>query len=310
MPLRLVFMGTPQFAVPTLSELLGQGHELVAVYTQPPRAAGRGMTTRKSPVHTVAEGFGLAVRTPASLKPESEAAELALLEPDAVVVVAYGQILPRAILDVPKEGCLNLHGSLLPRWRGAAPIERAIMAGDGETGVMVMRMEAGLDTGPVALVERVAIGADETAGHLTERLSRRGADLMARAVAALSRGVLTFTPQAEAGVTYAKKIDKGETRIVWSRPASEVHNHIRGLSPDPGAWFEADFGRGSERVRVVRSSLSGGAGAPGTVLDDRLAVACGDGAVRLLELQRAGKQPLVAEVFLRGTPIAVGSRLA
>jgi methionyl-tRNA formyltransferase len=261
-------------------------------------------------VQAVAEGFGLDVRTPASLKPESEAAELALLQPDAVVVVAYGQILPRAILDVPGDGCLNLHGSLLPRWRGAAPIERAIMAGDVETGVMVMRMEAGLDTGPVALVERVAIGSDDTAGDLTERLSHRGADLMARAVTALSRRVLAFTPQTEAGVTYAKKIDKAETRIEWNRPAAEVHNHIRGLSPDPGAWFEADFGKGPERVRVLRSTRTQGSGPPGTVLDERLLVACSDGGVRLLELQRAGRQPLKAEAFLRGTPIAAGSRLA
>jgi methionyl-tRNA formyltransferase len=310
MPLRLVFMGTPQFAVPTLTELVGQGHQILVVYTQPPRAAGRGMTARKSPVNEVAERFGIAVRTPASLRPESEAAELAELQPDAVVVVAYGQILPQAILDVPAEGCLNLHASLLPRWRGAAPIERAIMAGDAETGVMVMRMEAGLDTGPVALVERVAIGADETGGDLAERLSRRGADLMARAVAALSRGGLAFTPQADDGVTYAKKIDKGETRIVWSRPAAEVHNHIRGLSPDPGAWFEADFGKGAERVRVIRSTRCEGLGPPGTVLDERLAVACAGGAVRLVELQRAGRQPLKSEAFLRGTPIAAGSRLA
>jgi methionyl-tRNA formyltransferase len=310
MPLRLVFMGTPRFAVPTLGNLVAEGHEVAAVYTQPPRAAGRGLISRKSPVHEVAEGFGLVVRTPASLKPESETAELGRLAPDVVVVVAYGQILPRPILAVPRLGCLNLHASLLPRWRGAAPIERAIMAGDGETGAMVMRMEAGLDTGPAALSERTAIGPDETAGDLTERLSRRGADLMARALAALARGVLTFTPQSEAGVTYAKKIDKGETRIDWSRSAAEVHNHIRGLSPDPGAWFEADFGRGLERVRVIRSTSSDGSGVPGTVLDDRLAIACGDGAVRLLELQRAGRQPLKAEAFLRGTPIAAGSRLA
>jgi methionyl-tRNA formyltransferase len=307
-PLRLVFMGTPQFAVPTLSALVGQGHDVAAVYTQPPRGAGRGMATRRSPVHEAAEGFGLAVRTPASLRSEGEAAELASLRPDVVVVVAYGQILPRPVLDVPKDACLNLHASLLPRWRGAAPIERAIMAGDLETGVMVMRMEAGLDTGPIALVERVAIGADATAGELAERLSRRGADLMARALAALSGGLLNFTPQSEAGVTYAKKIDKSETRIDWTRPAAEVHNHIRGLSPDPGAWFEADFGKGPERVRVLRSTRAEGLAAPGTVLDDRLAVACGDGALRLLELQRAGKQPLKAEAFLRGSPIAAGSR--
>jgi methionyl-tRNA formyltransferase len=303
-------MGTPQFAVPTLSELVGQGHDVAAVYTQPPRGAGRGMATRKSPVHTAGERFGLVVRAPASLKSEGEAAELAALRPDVVVVVAYGQILPRAILALPREVCLNLHASLLPRWRGAAPIERAIMAGDAETGVMVMRMEAGLDAGPIALVERVSIGADMTAGELTERLSHRGADLTARALAALSRGVLTFTPQSEAGITYAKKIDKSETRIDWTRPAAEVHNHIRGLSPDPGAWFEADFGKGPERVRVLRSTRAEGSGAAGIVLDASLAIACGEGAVRLLELQRAGKQPLKADAFLRGTPIAAGSRLA
>jgi methionyl-tRNA formyltransferase len=260
-------------------------------------------------VHAAGERFGLVVRAPASLKSEGEAAELAALRPDVVVVVAYGQILPRAILAVPREVCLNLHASLLPRWRGAAPIERAIMAGDAETGVMVMRMEAGLDTGPIALVERVSIDADMTAGELTERLSHRGADLTARALAALSRGVLTFTPQSEAGITYAKKIDKSETRIDWTRPAAEVHNHIRGLSPDPGAWFEADFGKGPERVRVLRSTRAAGSGAAGTVLDAGLIVACGDGAVRLIELQRAGKQPLKAEAFLRGTHVAAGSQL-
>jgi methionyl-tRNA formyltransferase len=309
MPLRVVFMGTPHFAVPTLIELIGHGHDVAAVYTQPPRAAGRGKTTRQSPVHETSERFGLPVRTPASLKPEGAAAELAALEPDAIVVVAYGQILPRAILAIPKETCLNLHASLLPRWRGAAPIERAIMAGDAETGVMVMRMEAGLDTGPVALVERAAIGPDTTAGELSERLSHLGADLMARALAALSRGVLTFTPQSENGVTYARKIDKTETRIDWTSPAADVHNHIRGLSPDPGAWFEANFGKVAERMKVLRSARAEGAGKPGTVLDDGLTIACGEGAVRLLELQRAGRQPLKAAAFLRGTPIASGSRV-
>jgi methionyl-tRNA formyltransferase len=309
MPLRLVFMGTPQFAVPTLAGLVAAGHDIASIYTQPPRAAGRGMATRKSPVQEAAERLGLAVRVPASLKSEAEAVALAELRPDVVVVVAYGQILPRPILDVPRETCLNLHASLLPRWRGAAPIERAILAGDAETGVMVMRMEAGLDTGPVALAERVAIGPDMTAGELTERLSHVGAELMARALAALSQGVLGFTPQSEAGVTYAKKIDKSETRIDWTRPAAAVHDHIRGLSPDPGAWFEADFGKGPERVRVLRSTRAEGSGAPGAVLDANLAIACGEGAVRLLELQRAGRQPLVAEAFLRGTPIAAGGRL-
>jgi len=221
------------------------------------------------------------------------------------VVVAYGQILPQAFLDAAAHGCLNLHASLLPRWRGAAPVARAIMAGDRETGVMVMQMEAGLDTGPVAMSERVVIGDDTTAGELATRLASLGADLMARALAALSRGVLTFTPQAAEGATYAKKIDKAETRIDWAKPAREVHNHIRGLSPAPGAWFEL----AGERIRVLRSTLASGSGAPGTVLDDALTVACGDGAVRLTNVQRAGKAAMAAEAFLRGTPLAPGTRL-
>jgi methionyl-tRNA formyltransferase len=299
MPLRIAFMGTPDFAVPSLVEIAGQGHEILAVYTQPPRAAGRGMSERKSPVHQAAEKLGLAVRTPQSLKGEEEAASFAALQPDVGVVVAYGQILPVAILDAPEHGCLNLHASLLPRWRGAAPIARAVMAGDKETGVMVMRMEKGLDTGPVAMGERVAIGPDMTAAELSERLSRLGADLLVRALAALSRGVLETKPQPEAGVTYAHKLDKSETRIDWSKPAAEVHNHIRGLSPDPGAWFEADLGKGPERVKVLRSTLAGGKGAPGTVLGD-FAIACGSGAVRLIDLQRAGGKPVKAAEFLRG----------
>jgi methionyl-tRNA formyltransferase len=307
MPLRIAFFGTPQFAVPTLTEIVGQGHEVVAVYSQPPRASGRGMNERKSPVHEVAEGFALSVMTPTSFKAPGEAERFAELAADVGVVVAYGLILPPAILEAPAHGCLNLHASLLPRWRGAAPINRAIMAGDAETGVMVMRMEAGLDTGPVAMAERVPIGPDSTAGELTEHLAGLGAGLMVRALAALSRGGLDFTPQAEDGVTYAMKIDKGETRIDWSRSAAEVHNHIRGLSPDPGAWFEADLGKGAERVRALRSTLAEGAGAPGTVLDDSLTVACGSGAVRLTEVQKAGKQPAKAAEFLRGlrAPLAV-----
>jgi methionyl-tRNA formyltransferase len=304
--MRIVFFGTPAFAVPTLTEIVGQGHEVAAVYSQPPRAAGRGMAERKSPVHEIAERFSIPVLTPATLKAPEEAAHFAGLGAEAGVVVAYGQILPRAFLDAPANRCLNLHGSLLPRWRGAAPVARAIMAGDAETGVMVMRMEAGLDTGPVAMSERVAIGADATAGELSDRLARLGADLMVRALAALSRGVLNFTPQAEEGATYARKIDKGETRIDWSRPAHEVHNHIRGLSPDPGAWFEL----GGDRVKVLRATLTSGSGRPGTVLDAGLTVACGDGAVRLLNLQRAGKTPLPVADFLRGSPVAAGTALA
>jgi methionyl-tRNA formyltransferase len=307
--MRLAFFGTPQFAVPTLTEIVGQGHEVVAVYTQPPRSAGRGMAERQSPVHLIAERFGIPVLHPVSLRAAEATDQFAALGVETAVVVAYGLILPQAILDLPSAGCLNLHASLLPRWRGAAPIARAIMAGDRETGVMVMRMEAGLDTGPVAMGERVEIGPDATAGELSERLARLGADLMARALAALGRGGLTFTPQASEGATYAKKIDKAETRIDWSRSAADVHNHIRGLSPDPGAWFEADFGRGKERVKVLRSTLASGAGAPGTLVDDNLAVACGSGAVRLLNLQRAGKSPLATADFLRGTPLSAGAML-
>ena len=306
--MRVVFMGTPDFAVPTLSEIIGQGHEVAAVYTQPPRPAGRGQAERRSPVHEAALRFGLAVRTPASMKDAGAQAEFAALEADVAVVVAYGQLLPLGVLDSPAHGCLNLHASLLPRWRGAAPIQRAIMAGDGETGVMVMRMEAGLDTGPVAMSERVAIGPDETAGALHDRLMRLGADLMARALSALSRGALEFHPQ-QGETTYARKIEKAEARIDWTRPALDVHNHIRGLSPFPGAWFEAEIGGKAERIKALRSALTDGAGVAGTVLDDDLTVACSDGAVRLVELQRAGKGAMAAEAFLRGTPLPAGTRL-
>ncbi len=312
MTLRVAFFGTPAFAVPTLTEIVGQGHTIAAVYTQPPRAAGRGMAERRSPVHEAAERFALPVLTPASLKPAEEGSRFAELAVDVGVVVAYGQILPPAFLDAPEHGCLNLHASLLPRWRGAAPIARAIMAGDAETGVMVMQMDPGLDTGPVAMSERVAIGPDVTAGEMTERLAALGGDLMARALAALSRGGLTFAAQAETGATYARKLDKNETRIDWSRPASDVHNHIRGLSPEPGAWCEVDLGKGPERLKVLRSApdLVEASGAPGTVLDDQLTIACGDGAVRLLSVQRAGKGPLDAATFLRGTPVAPGTRVS
>jgi methionyl-tRNA formyltransferase len=305
--LRVVFMGTPEFAVPTLTEIVGQGHEVVAVYSQPPRPAGRrGLELRKSPVHETAERFGLTVRTPEKLKADGEADFFVALGADVAVVVAYGQILPRGFLEAPVHGALNLHASLLPRWRGAAPIERAILAGDAETGVMVMQMEAGLDTGPVAMAERIPIGPDSTAGEVAGRLSRLGADLMVRALAALSRGGLSTTPQAEEGVTYARKIEKSETRIDWRRPAADVHNHIRGLSPDPGAWCEMDFGKGPERVKVLRSTLGQGSGVPGTILDDSLTVACGSGAVRLLELQRAGSRAMKADEFLHGSRVTAG----
>ncbi|WP_249694502.1 methionyl-tRNA formyltransferase [Stappia sp. WLB 29] len=311
--MRIVFMGTPEFSVPTLMEIVGQGHDVVVCYTQPPRKAGRGMDERKSAVHQAAETLGIPVRCPQSLKSEEERAALTELAPDAAVVVAYGLLLPQAVLDIPVHGCLNLHASLLPRWRGAAPINRAIMAGDLETGVEVMRMEAGLDTGPVYMAEKLAIGQDMTAGELHDRLSVLGADLMVRALAALPRGGLVPTPQAEEGVTYARKIDKAETRIDWALPAREVHDHVRGLSPFPGAWCEMEIAGRSERVKVLRTALDEGAsGEPGTLLStgDELLVACGSGAVRLVQLQRAGKKPMPAAEFQRGAQLSPGTRLS
>ncbi len=307
--MRIVFMGTPDFAVPVLGELISQGHTVGAVYTRPPVAAGRGMAERPSPVHALAQRFGLPVHHPKTLRSDEAQAEFRSLDADLAVVVAYGMILPPVILEAPRLGCLNLHASLLPRWRGAAPIQRAVMAGDTETGVAVMRMEAGLDTGPVALEERVAIAPGMTAGDLHDRLAPIGADLMGRAVAALGRGTLTFAPQPEEGVTYAHKISKAECRIDWSRPARAVADQIRGLSPFPGAFFEIDLGHGPERIKVLRAMADRGSGLPGTVLDDALTVSCGGGAVRLTELQRAGKGPLTAPAFLRGTRIARGTML-
>jgi methionyl-tRNA formyltransferase len=303
----LIFMGTPDFAVPTLLELVAHGHEVVAVYTRAPKPAGRGMKLQATPVEQEARRLGIPVLTPATLKTEGAQSEFSAHNADAAVVVAYGMILPQAILDAPKLGCFNLHASLLPRWRGAAPINRAVMSGDAETGVMVMKMEEGLDTGAVAMAERMPIPADATAGDLHDRLARLGADLMVRALGAIERGTLTLTPQPEAGVTYARKIGKDETRISWERPWQEVHDHIRGLSPFPGAWFEI-AGEGA-RVKVLRSTRGEGTGMPGTVLDDQLTVACADGAVRILELQRAGRQAMKADEFLRGTTIAAGTRL-
>ena len=307
--MRLVFMGTPDFAVPTLAEIIGQGHEVLAVYTQPPRPAGRGMEARQSPVHLFAARAGLPVLTPKSLKDVDAQAAFAAHGADAAVVVAYGLILPKPVLEAPAEGCFNLHGSLLPRWRGAAPIQRAIMAGDAETGVEVMRMEEGLDTGPVCMAEKVAVGSDMTAGELHDLLAKRGADLMIRALAALSRGALTCAPQADEGVTYAAKIDKSETRIDWARSAAAVHDHIRGLSPFPGAWCEMDLGGKKERVKILRTALAEGAGAPGTVLDDQLTIACASGAVRVRQLQRAGRRPMSADEFLRGAGLPAGAIL-
>ena len=306
--MRVVFMGTPQFAVPALSAIVGDGHEVVAVYTRAPQPAGRrGLALTPSPVHTIAEQFAIPVFTPKTLRDGREAEIFRSHEADVAVVVAYGLILPKPILAAPVHGCLNLHASLLPRWRGAAPIQRAIMAGDSETGIMVMRMEEGLDTGPVSLAERVPVGPDATAGEMHDVLSPLGADLITRALAALARESLVFHPQTETGVTYAHKISKEECRIDWARPAREVHNQIRGLSPSPGAFFEADFGRGDERIKVLRSSLTDGRGPPGTILDNQLTMACGDGAVRLLILQRAGKAPMDAASFLRGARLPTGA---
>ncbi len=310
MPLRVIFMGTPDFSVPTLRAIAEAGHEIAAVYTQPPRAAGRrGLELTPSPVQREAERLGLDVRTPTSLKGEAEQQAFAGLQADVAVVVAYGLLLPKAILDAPRLGCLNGHASLLPRWRGAAPIQRAIMAGDTETGMMVMKMEEGLDTGPVAMVEKVAIGPDMTAGELHDRLMAQGASLMVEALAQLGINCLTFTPQATEGVTYARKIDKSETRVDWTRPSGEVHNHIRGLSPFPGAWCEVEIGGRMERLKLLRSTLSDGVGESGGILDDRLTVACGSGAVRLVEVQRAGGRPAAAQEFLRGAKIEKGTKL-
>jgi methionyl-tRNA formyltransferase len=299
--LRLVFMGTPDFAVPTLVEIVGGGHEVVAVYTRAPQPAGRGLAPKLSPSAHEAERFGLPIATPKTLKENDAAETMRAHGADAAVVVAYGLILPKSILEAFPLGCFNLHASLLPRWRGAAPIHRAVMAGDRETGVMVMRMDEGLDTGAIAVAERVPIGADATTGELHDQLARLGADLMLRALAALEKGQLQLTPQAAEGVTYANKIDKSETRIDWAKPWSVVHNHCRGLSPFPGAWFELP---GLGRIKVLRTTKGEGSGPPGQVLDDKMTIACGSGAVRLVELQRAGKQPMAADEFLRGTPVA------
>jgi methionyl-tRNA formyltransferase len=307
--MRVVFMGTPDFAVPVLSEIVTAGHDVVAVYTQPPRPAGRGMSERKSAVHVFADGAGIAVMAPKTLKGEAEQHAFAKHRADVAVVVAYGLILPKPVLAAPRHGCFNLHASALPRWRGAAPIQRAIMAGDAETAATVMHMEAGLDTGPVCLEERVPIAPDMSAGELHDLLAGRGARLMARALVHLERGTLACRAQATGGVTYASKIGKDEGRIDFSRPAGEVHNHIRGLSPMPGAWFEVVSGDKRERIKVLRANLAKGAGGPGTVLDDHLTIACGEGAIRVLQAQRAGKRPMSAEELLRGFALPAGAQL-
>lgn len=302
--MRLAFMGTPDFAVPTLAELIAQGHDIACVYSQPPRPKGRGMALEPGPVHGFAQSAGLDVRTPLSLKDADEQARFAALDCDAAIVVAYGLLLPQAVLDAPRLGCFNLHGSLLPRWRGAAPIQRAVMAGDDQTGVMVMKMEAGLDTGPVLMAERVPV-ARKTSGELAAELSRLGADLMVRTLGALERGVVAEHRQSEDGVTYAKKILKDEARIDWTRSALEIDCHVRGLSPAPGAWTQVH----GERLKVLYAEPVDGSGKPGTALDDALTIACGQGALRLLRVQRAGGKAMDAGDLLKGFAVAAGTQL-
>jgi methionyl-tRNA formyltransferase len=308
--MRLVFMGTPDFAVPALRAIRDAGHEVVAVYTQPPRAAGRGMDLRKSPVHQAAEQASLPVLTPERLKSPEEGERFRALEADAAVVVAYGLILPKPILDAPRHGVFNVHASLLPRWRGAAPINRAIMAGDSVSGVSIMRLTEGLDAGPVCLTGRVKIGPEMTAGELHDALAPLGAELMAKALAELEQGTLRCRPQHDEAATYAPKLDPREMRINWRLKARDVHDRIRGLSPHPGAWFEIELGGKRERIKVLRSALAKGSGPAGTLLDDKLTIACGKGAVRLTDVQRAGKKPMAVADFLRGVKLRAGTALA
>ncbi|MBB3521761.1 methionyl-tRNA formyltransferase [Rhizobium redzepovicii] len=311
MSLSIIFMGTPEFSVPTLRLLVDAGHRIIAVYTQPPRPGGRrGLDLQKSPVHQAAELLGLPVFTPVNFKDPEERERFAALKADVAVVVAYGLLLPEAVLNGTRDGCYNGHASLLPRWRGAAPIQRAIMAGDAETGMMVMKMDKGLDTGAVALTRTVEIGPNMTAGELHDRLMQVGAKAMAEAMVKLEMNDLPLTPQPEDGVLYAAKIDKAETRIDFARDALDVHNHIRGLAPFPGAWFELEIGGKPERVKVLGSELAEGEGPAGQLLSDDLVVACASGAVRLTRLQKAGGKPLAAADFLRGTPLAAGTRLS
>lgn len=300
--MRLIFMGTPGFAVVTLQALRAAGHEVICVYAQPPRPSGRGMALRPSPVHAFAEEQGIPVRTPLSLKTQAEQEAFAALHADAAVVVAYGLLLPKPVLEAPRFGCFNVHASLLPRWRGAAPIQRAIMAGDAETGVTIMRMAEGLDTGPMMRVATVPVTPETTASSLHDELAELGARLI---VETLKDPAQPGTPQPETGVTYARKIDKAEARIDFTKPAIGVRNHIHGLSPFPGAWFSFN----SQRIKVLKASVVNGSGMPGTVNDDHLTIACGEGAIRCLELQREGKGPMTAEVFLRGFAIPAGTVL-
>jgi len=311
MPLRLIFMGTPEFALPTLLELVAHGYEIAAVYTRAPKPGGRrGLQLQPTPIEQEARRLGIPVLTPATLRTPEALEEFRAHNADAAVVVAYGMILPQAILDAPKFGCFNLHASLLPRWRGAAPINRAVMSGDAETGVMVMKMDVGLDTGDVAMAERLTISDKMTASDVHDALARLGADLMVRAMAALERGALQLTKQSEAGVTYAAKIEKAETKIDWNKPAHDVLRHIHGLSPFPGAWSEVVLDGEAVRVKILRCEPARGSGVPGALLDDQLTIACANGAIRIIDLQRAGKAPMKAAEFLRGTPLKSGARFS
>jgi len=306
MPLRLAFMGTPDFAVPALRALVAAGHDVAAVYCQPPRPAGRGYKERPSAVHAVAEALGLPVRTPASLRKAEEQEAFAALGLDIAVVAAYGLILPKAILDAPKHGCLNIHASLLPRWRGAAPIQRAILAGDAETGITIMQMDEGLDTGAMLLQEAVPITAAATAETLHDALADCGGRLIVDALKRVEAGTLTARPQPADGVTYAKKIEPADARIDWTASAAVVDRTVRAFAPRPGAWFEMD----GVRIKLLAAEIVAGSGAPGAVLDDRLTIACGDGAIRAIRLQREGKRAMDADAFLRGAAVTKGTRLA
>jgi len=307
MSLRIAFLGTPEFAATTLAALVANGYELACVYTRAPKPAGRGKKEQKTPVHQMAESFGLPVRTPKTLRDSDVQAEFAALELDLAVVVAYGLILPIEVLSAPTHGCFNLHGSKLPRWRGAAPIQRAIMAGDTQTAVQVMQMDEGLDTGDVLLSETLSIGPDETAGSLHDTMMGVGADLMVRALSALERDALVPSQQIETGLTYADKISKSEARIQWDKPAQELDWHIRGLSPFPGAWFEIVTAKGKLRVKALLSELAEGEGRPGEVLDESLVIGTGDGAVRLLRVQPAGGKPQDGCALVRGYHLTPGS---
>jgi len=303
--MKLVFMGTPDFAVAILDSLLSAGHEIVAVYSQPPRPAGRGHKEQPSPVHAFAAARGLPVRTPLTLRSPEEQAAFAALKADAAIVAAYGLILPQAVLDAPQHGCLNVHASLLPRWRGAAPIQRAILAGDADSGVTIMQMEAGLDTGPILLMRSLPLPPDVTAPWLHDRLAELGAGMILEALEKLTDGTLVAQSQPEEGAVYAAKLTRDEARIDWSRPARQIERQVRALNPWPGVWFDL----GGERVKVLSAEVTTGRGQPGTVLDDGLAIACGEGSLRPLKVQRAGKAPMETAEMLRGHPVAVGTVL-